>query len=134
MALANAEYPFFDLLGTMLVFFCWVAWFCLLFVALGDLYRRTDASGWIKAGWTVLVLVLPILGVLLYLGIQGRHLGERRRAHQVAERRRFDDYVRSVSTSDTTSAAQISEARRLLDEGVINDAEYRALKQKALAR
>ncbi|MEU0796772.1 SHOCT domain-containing protein [Amycolatopsis sp. NPDC005961] len=134
MTLANAEYPFFDLLGTMLVFFCWVAWFCLLFVALGDLYRRTDVSGWAKAGWTVLVLVLPILGVLLYLGIQGRHLGERRRAYHLAQQRRFEDYVRSVSTSDTTGAAQIAEARRLLEEGVIDDAEYHALKQKALAR
>ena len=134
MVLASAEYPFLDLMATMLVFFCWVAWFSLLFVALGDLYRRTDTSGWAKAGWTVLVLVLPILGVLLYLGVQGRHLAERRRAREAAMQQQFDSYVRSVSTSDTTSAAQIAEARRLLDEGVINDAEFHALKQKALAR
>jgi hypothetical protein len=134
MVLASAEYPFLDLMATMVVFFGWVAWFCLLFVAMGDLYRRADVSGWAKAAWTVLVLVLPILGVLLYLGIQGRHLFERQRARETAARHRFDSYVRSVSTSDTTSAAQIAEARRLLEEGVIDDAEYHALKQKALAR
>lgn len=134
MVLASAEYPFLDLMATMLVFFCWVAWFCLLFVAIGDLYRRDDVSGWVKAGWTVFIILLPILGVLLYLGIQGRHLMERQRDREAAARHRFDDYVRSVSTADKTSAAQIAEARRLLEEGVIDDAEYHTLKQKALAR
>ncbi|MEV6442748.1 SHOCT domain-containing protein [Amycolatopsis sp. NPDC051716] len=134
MALANAEYPFLNLMWTMLVFFCWIAWFWLLFVAFGDLFRRADVSGWAKAGWTVLVIVLPIIGVLLYLLTQGRHLAERQRDRETAARHRFDDYVRSVSTSDNNSAAQIAEARRLLEEGVIDDREYAALKQKALAR
>ncbi|MBE1495819.1 hypothetical protein H4696_002919 [Amycolatopsis lexingtonensis] len=124
MALASAEYPFLDLMWTMLVFFCWIAWFWLLFVAFGDLYRRADVSGWAKAGWTVLVIVLPIIGVLLYLGTRGRHLAERQRARETGY----------MSTSDTTGAAQIAEARRLLEDGVINDEEYQALKQKALAR
>ncbi|MET8854014.1 SHOCT domain-containing protein [Amycolatopsis sp. NPDC004625] len=134
MALASAEYPFLNLMWTMLVFFCWIAWFWLLFVTFGDLFRRADVSGWAKAGWTVLVIVLPFVGVLLYLCTQGRNILERQRAREAAGRRRFDDYVRSVSTSDTTGAAQIAEARRLLDEGVIDDAEFQALKRKALAR
>ncbi|OXM64138.1 SHOCT domain-containing protein [Amycolatopsis vastitatis] len=124
MALANAEYPFLNLMWTMLVFFCWIAWFWLLFVAFGDLYRRADVSGWAKAGWTVLVIVLPIFGVLLYLITQGRHLVERQRSREAGY----------VSTSDTTGAAQIAEARRLLEDGVIDDAEFQALKRKALAR
>ncbi|MFE3176414.1 SHOCT domain-containing protein [Amycolatopsis sp. NPDC059090] len=118
MTLASAEY--LNVLATMLMFFCWAAWFGLLFVAIGDLYRRSDASGRAKAGWTLLMLVLPVLGVLLYFGIEGRRLRDRRR-------------VRSVSTSDTMSAAQIAEARRLLDDGVITDAEYQTLMRKALA-
>ncbi|WP_033262616.1 SHOCT domain-containing protein [Amycolatopsis vancoresmycina] len=134
MALASAEYPFLSLMWTMLVFFCWIAWFWLLFVILGDLYRRADVSGWGKAGWTVLVIVLPFVGVLLYLCTQGRNILDRQRAREVATQRRFDDYVRSVSTSDNTGAAQIAEARRLLDQGVIDDAEFQALKRKALAR
>lgn len=133
MTLASADYPFLDLMWTMVVFFGWIAWFWLLFVVLGDLYRRPDVSGWAKAGWTVLVIVLPFLGVLLYLVTQGRHLGERRRARELDTQRRFADYVRSVSTTDRTGAAQIAEAKRLLDQGVIDDAEYRSLKRKALA-
>ncbi|MDS0140349.1 MULTISPECIES: SHOCT domain-containing protein [unclassified Amycolatopsis] len=125
MALASAEYPFLNLMWTMLVFFCWIAWFWLLFVAFGDLFRRADLSGWAKAGWTVLLIVLPFLGVLLYLITQGRHIVERQRAREAG---------RYVSTSDRAGAAQIAEARRLLEEGVIDDAEYQALKRKALAR
>jgi phospholipase D-like protein/putative oligomerization/nucleic acid binding protein len=133
MTLASAEYPFLDLMWTMLVFFCWIAWFWLLFVVVGDLYRRPDVSGWAKAGWTLLVIVLPFLGILLYLCTQGRHLAERRLAREQDARRRFDDHVRLVSAVDSSGAAQIAEARRLLDEGVIDDEEYRALKRKALA-
>src|SRR6266511_703429 len=131
--MASSDYPFLALMWTMLVFFCWVAWFWLLFVVLGDLYRRPDVSGWGKAGWTVLVLVLPFLGVLLYLGTQGRHLGERRRARELSAQQSFEDYVRSVSTVDRTAAAQIGEAKRLLDQGVINEEEYDELKRKDLA-
>jgi hypothetical protein len=134
MSLASAEYPFLNLMWTMLVFFCWIAWFWLLFIAFGDLYRRSDVSGWAKAGWTVLVIVLPLVGVLLYFVTQGRHLVERERAREADARYRFGGYVRSVSTPDTTGAAQIAEARRLLEEGVIDDAEFQALKRKALAR
>src|SRR5213592_1081165 len=118
MVLASAEYPFLNLMWTMLVFFCWIAWFWLLFVAFGDLYRRADVSGWAKAGWTVLVIVLPFLGVLLYLVTQGRHLPERQQAGETATRHRFDDHVRSVPTPDESGAAPIAEARRLLEEGV----------------
>jgi len=124
MTLASAEYPFLNLMWTMLVFFCWIAWFWLLFVAFGDLFRRADVSGWAKAGWTVLLIVLPFLGVLLYLITQGRHIVERQRSRDAGY----------VSTSDNAGAAQIAEARRLLEEGVIDDAEYQALKRKALAR
>jgi hypothetical protein len=133
MTLASADYPFLDLMWTMLVFFGWIAWFWLLFVALGDLFRRPDVSGWAKTGWTLLVIVLPFLGVLLYLCTQGKHLGERRRARELAAQHRFEDYVRSVSTVEHGSAAQIAEARRLLERGVIDDAEYDVLKRKALA-
>ncbi|MEU4253353.1 PLDc N-terminal domain-containing protein [Amycolatopsis sp. NPDC026612] len=133
MALASAEYPFLDLMWTMLVFFGWIAWFWLLFIVLGDLYRRPDVSGWAKGGWTVLVILLPFLGILLYLCTQGRHLGERRQARALATQNRFDDYVRSVAPADRTGASEIAEARRLLEEGVIDDEEYRTLKRKALA-
>ncbi|OXM48593.1 SHOCT domain-containing protein [Amycolatopsis alba] len=114
MAMASTEYPFSELMWTMLVFFCWIAWFWLLFLVLTDLYRRPAVSGWAKAGWTVLVFVLPFVGVLLYLGTQGRH-------------------SRSSSTVDRDAVEQIAEAKRLYDQGAIDEEEFLALKRKALS-
>ena len=134
MTLAASGYPFLDLMWTLLVFFGWVIWFWLLIVIFGDLFHRSDVSGWGKAGWTVLLLVLPFIGVLIYLVVQGHGMGERRRAKQDAARDEFDDYVRSVSASERGAADQISAAKRLLDSGAINDNEFQELKRKALAR
>nr|WP_246271383.1 SHOCT domain-containing protein [Amycolatopsis acididurans] len=119
---------------TMLVFFAWVIWFWLLIMIFGDLFRR-DISGWAKAGWTVLVIVLPFIGVLVYLITQGKHMAERRQAEARATQSQFDDYVRSVATTSDGGGAsdQIEKAKRLLDEGAINDEEYHSLKKKALA-
>lgn len=136
MTLAQSDYPFLDLIWTMLVFFGWVIWFWLLVVIFGDLFRRPDISGWGKAGWTVVVLVLPFLGVLIYLVAHGKHMGERRRSEAAAAQSQFDDYVRSVAHDGNGHGAadQIAEAKKLLDAGAISDEEYRELKAKALAR
>jgi hypothetical protein len=112
---------------TMLVFFGWIIWFWLLIVIFGDLFRRGDISGWGKAGWTILLIVLPFIGVLIYLIAQGRHVGERRIA--AAE----FDYASSLSTSDDYATDQIIKAKQLLDSGAISDDEYQALKRQALA-
>src|SRR5215211_8457519 len=69
-----ADYPFLDILWTMLVFFGWVIWFWLLITVFSDLFRRHDTSGWGKAGWTVLLLVLPFVGVLIHMVAQGKHM------------------------------------------------------------
>ena len=132
MALAASDYPFLDLMWTMLVFFGWVIWFWLLIVIFGDLFHRSDVSGWGKAGWTVVLIVLPFIGVLAYLIVQGRNMGRRRERRQEAARGEFDDYVRSVTASDRGVADQITAAKRLLDDGAIDDAEYQELKRKAL--
>ena len=126
MPLAATGYPFLDLMWTMLVFFGWIIWIWLLIVIFGDLFRRGDISGWGKAGWTILLIVLPFIGVLIYLIAQGRHLGERQSA--AAE----FGYVSSMSTSDDYATDRIIKAKRLLDSGAISDAEYEALKQQAL--
>ena len=83
-----ADYPFLDILWTMLVFFGWVIWFWLLIVVFGDLFSRHDISGWGKAGWIVLVVVLPYLGVFIYLIAQGAEMAERRAQQSQAARRR----------------------------------------------
>jgi len=133
MSLAQTTgYPFLDLIWTMLVFFGWVIWFWLLILIFGDLFHRTDVSGWGKAGWTVLVLVLPFLGVLIYLIAQGQHMAERRRGEAAASRAHFENYVRSVSAPGDSSADQIAKAKHLLDSGAITEDEFQALKRKVL--
>ena len=77
MLVFASDYPFLDILWTMLVFFGWVIWFWLLITVFSDLFRRHDISGWGKAGWILLCIVLPYLGVFIYLISQGQHMAER---------------------------------------------------------
>jgi Phospholipase_D-nuclease N-terminal len=65
--LVAANYPFLDIMWTMFIFFAWVIWIWLLIMVLADNFRRTDHSGWAKAGWTVFVIFLPLVGVLVYM-------------------------------------------------------------------
>ena len=92
-----ADYPFLDILWTMLVFFGWVIWFWLLISVFSDLFSRHDISGWGKAGWIVLVVVLPYLGVFIYLIAQGEQMAERKAQQSQAARAEFDDYVKTVA-------------------------------------
>jgi hypothetical protein len=130
--LIAADYPFLDVFWTMLVFFAWVIWFWLLITVFADLFRRHDISGWGKAGWTALVIVLPYLGVFAYLISQGKHMAERKAADMQASRAEFDDYVRQAAGNGGPSD-QIEKAKRLLDSGAIDAAEFEQLKRKALA-
>jgi Phospholipase_D-nuclease N-terminal len=65
--LAKTDYPFLDIMWTMFIFFAWLIWISLLVMVLADNFRRTDQSGWAKAGWTLLVIFVPLLGVLIYM-------------------------------------------------------------------
>jgi hypothetical protein len=130
--LLAADYPFLDILWTMLVFFGWVIWFWLLITVFGDLFSRHDISGWGKAGWTLLVVVLPYLGVFIYLIAQGAHMAERKAQRSQAARAEFDDYVKTVAAPGG-AAAEIDKAKQLLDSGAITQAEFDAIKAKALA-
>ena len=127
-----ADYPFLDILWTMLVFFGWVIWFWLLIIVFSDLFSRHDISGWGKAGWIVLVVVLPYLGVFIYLIAQGQQMAERRNQQSQAARTEFDDYVKTVAAPGG-AAAEIEKAKQLLDSGAITQAEFDAIKTKALA-
>jgi Phospholipase_D-nuclease N-terminal len=127
-----ADYPFLDVLWTMLVFFGFVIWFWLLITVFADLFRRHDVSGWGKAAWTLFVIVAPFLGVFVYLIAQGRQMAERKAADVEARKASFDDYVRSVAADDGPTD-QIARAQKLLDEGAIDRTEYEQIKRKALA-
>lgn len=131
--MTGTAYPLLNVIWTMLVFFGWVTWFWLLIVIFGDLFRRPDISGWAKALWTVVLIVLPFIGVLVYLIVEGRQMAARRQERAEVEQSRFDDYVRSVATpTDNGSADQIAKAKRLLDDGAINQDEYETMKRKVL--
>jgi Phospholipase_D-nuclease N-terminal len=130
--LVLANYNFASFLWDVLVIFAFVIWFWLLIVVFGDVFSRHDISGWGKAGWTIFVIVLPYLGVFIYLIANGKSMGERAAAKAQSQQAQMDDYVRSVASSDS-SADQIAKGKQLLDSGAITQTEFDQLKAKALA-
>ena len=128
-----ADYPLLNAFWTMMIFFLWVLWFWLLITVFADIFRRHDMSGWVKALWVVFVIVLPYIGVLIYLIANGRHMTERNARDARAAQAQFDDHIRTVASDGTGPASEIEKANRLLSSGAITQAEYDALKQKALA-
>jgi hypothetical protein len=124
-----------DVLWTMIIFFCWVVWIWMMIAILSDVFRRRDISGWVKAIWTVFLIVLPFLGVLIYLIVNHNGMAERNIKQVQAQQAQFDDYVRTVATDggEGGAASQIEKAKNLLDSGAITQAEFDSLKAKALA-
>ena len=119
-----ADYPFLEIMGTIIVFFAWVAWFWVLVSILSDVFRRHDIGGWGKAAWVLFVIVLPFLGVLFYLIAEGGKMAERNIEAAKAAQARYGG-------GDAT--AEIANAKQLLDSGAITQAEFDTLKQKALS-
>jgi hypothetical protein len=101
------DYPFLDILWTLIIFFAWVIWIWIAITVLADVFRRHDIGGWQKAAWVVFVIVIPFLGVLVYLIAQ--HDGVRERSVKQAESQKqaFDTYVRDAAGG---SAAEIAKA------------------------
>jgi phospholipase D-like protein/putative oligomerization/nucleic acid binding protein len=127
-----ADYPFLDVLWTMLVFFLWVSWFIVLFHVVGDIFRRRDASGGKKTIWLLFVLFLPFLGVFAYLIANSDDMAMRNLEQARAAQSQMDEYVRTVAGSGG-AAAEIDHAKQLLDNGTITQPEFEAIKAKALA-
>ena len=125
-----ADYPFLDVLWTLIIFFAWVAWIWILIVILTDVFRRRDIGGWAKAAWVVFLIVLPFLGVLVYLIAEHQGMADRQEQAAQQAQHQADDYIRSVSGG---SASEIEKAKGLLDSGAITQTEFDALKAKALA-
>ena len=128
--LIAADYPFLDVLWTMIIFFAWVAWIWIAITIFIDIFRRHDIGGWHKAAWVVFVIVLPFLGVLVYLIAQHEGMRERSEKQARAQQEAFDQYVREAAGG---SAAEIAKAKEMLDAGTITQAEFQAIKAKALS-
>jgi hypothetical protein len=129
--LLAASYPFLDVLWTLFIFFLWVIWFWLLFTVFIDVFRRHDIGGGKKALWLVFVIIVPFLGVFIYIITQNDGMTQRNLDRAKAQQAQFDTYVRETAGSGAT--AEIADAKKLLDEGTITQAEFDAIKQKALA-
>jgi hypothetical protein len=130
-AVLLADFTFWSFFWDMLLVMAWVIWFWLLITVFADLFRRHDTSGWAKVAWVVFVIILPYLGVLVYLLAEHEGMAERRVRDAEGAQREFDQYVQSVAKADPSE--QIGKAKALLDQGVISQAEFDQLKQKALA-
>ena len=128
----TASFTFLSFFWDVLLFFAWLIWFWLLITVFVDLFRRRDASGWVKAGWLVFVLLLPYLGVVVYLIAQHEGIAERNTQHAQASQQQLDQYVQSVAAKSGPSD-EIARAKTLLDNGTITQAEFDRIKQKALA-
>jgi Phospholipase_D-nuclease N-terminal/Short C-terminal domain len=127
-----ADYPFLDVLWTMLVFFLWVAWFWLVIIVVSDIFRRHDIGGGKKTIWLLFILFVPFLGVFAYLIANSDDMAKRRARDMETAQVQTDDYIRSVAGSGG-AAAEIERAKGLLDSGAITQAEFDAIKAKALA-
>jgi hypothetical protein len=132
MPLIASSYPFLNILWDMLIFFAWVIFIWIAITVLIDIFRRHDLSGWAKAAWTVLIVLLPWIGVLIYLIINHDGMAERRNREAATAQAQFDQYVRTTAGSGG-AAAEIERAKKLLDDGTISQAEFDAIKAKALS-
>ena len=112
-----ADYPFMDVFWSMIIFFFWVIWIWIVVTVLIDIFRRDDTGGWAKAAWVIFVVILPWLGVLIYLIINSDGMRKRSMKQAQSQRREFDDYVRD--TAGGRSAGEIAKAKELLDSGAI---------------
>ena len=130
--IASSNYPFIEVFWTMLFFFCFVIWIWILFTVFADLFRRRDIGGWGKTGWIIFVILLPFLGVFVYLIAEHKGMTERTIEQQQQAKTQMDQYVKSAAgQSDPTQ--QIAKGEELLKQGAITQAEFDQIKRTALA-
>ena len=132
MITAADDYPLLELLWTFVLLFALVVYFWLLITVLGDLFPRSDVSGWGKTAWIVVLVLLPLIGSLAYLITQGHEMAGRRAAHLQRAKQRSDDHIRAVAGAGHHGAEEIARAKELLDQGAITQEEFEQLKRRAL--
>lgn len=125
------DYPLLGVFWSMMIFFLWVAWIILLFRVFADIFRTQSMGGWAKAFWSIFVILLPFLGVFIYVIVNGRAMGERDIAAAQQREAEFQTYVRQ--TAGTSGAAdELTKLAALRDSGALTDAEFAAQKAKLL--
>jgi Phospholipase_D-nuclease N-terminal/Short C-terminal domain len=127
-----SSYPFLGILWTTLIFFAWVIFIWIAITVLIDVFRRHDISGWGKAAWTIFIVIIPWIGVLVYLIVNHDGMAQRRMKDVQTSQAQFDDYVRQTAGTGG-AASEIERAKALLDNGTITQQEFDAIKAKALS-
>lgn len=125
------SYPLLDVFLTMLWFFLWVLWIFLLVRVFMDIFRSRDLSGWGKAGWSIFVIVLPFLGVFVYLIARGGKMADREYGEAKARDEEFRAYVRETAHEGGT-AGELAKLADLRERGVISETEFQQGKEKIL--
>ncbi|MFJ3519363.1 SHOCT domain-containing protein [Streptomyces sp. NPDC090131] len=126
-----ADYPLLNMFWTMMMVFLWVLWFFLLFRIIGDIFRDDELSGWGKAGWLILVILVPFLAVFVYVIARGRGMGKRELKQAQRNEEQFRSYVRQRAGADS-AAEELSRLAELKNRGEITEAEFQQAKNKVL--
>ncbi|MEU1476553.1 SHOCT domain-containing protein [Streptomyces sp. NPDC005760] len=129
------DYPLLSVFWSMLMFFLWIMWFVLLFRVVVDIIRDDDMSGWGKTGWLVFTIVLPFLGVFVYMIARGKNMGRREAAQARAQQQAFDSYIRETAKDGgtTSSADELAKLSRIRASGDITDEEFARAKELVLS-
>ena len=131
---ATYQYPILDFFLTMLEFFLFIIWIWLLITVFSDIFRSRDLGGWAKALWSIFVIVIPFLGVFVYLIARGGKMHERAAEQAAAQQKAFDQYVKQAAGAPgENSADQLHKLADLKSQGVLTDAEFESQKAKILA-
>jgi hypothetical protein len=128
------NYPLLDIFLSTLYFFCWVLWIMLLFWIILDIFRSQDLSGWGKAGWLIFVIILPLLGVLVYLIARGKSMSDRQAQDAAARDQAARAYIKDAAGSNGQSQSdELAKLAGLHEQGVLSDQEFEQAKAKVLA-
>ncbi|TVY98964.1 SHOCT domain-containing protein [Trebonia kvetii] len=130
---ASTDYPVLNVFWTIFEIFAFVLWFWLLFVILTDVFRSSDLSGWGKAGWTIFVIFLPVIGILTYLIVRGPSMHERSAQQARQQDEALRSYVQEAAGSTPSSADQLAKLADLRQRGVITSDEFEQQKTKVLS-
>ena len=129
-----SSYPVLDAFLTMLYFFLFIIWIWLLIMVFMDVFRSHDMGGLAKALWVIFIIVLPFLGVFVYLIARGGKMHERAAEQAAQQQKAFDQYVQQAAgTPGADTASQLSKLADLKSQGVLTDTEFEAQKAKILA-
>ena len=127
------DYPILGLFWSMLFFFVWISWLVIFFHVVIDIFRSHDMGGFAKAGWLLLVVLLPLLGVLIYVLARGDSMRDRDVARANAQQADMEAYVRQAAGTSGGTADELTKLSELQSSGVITEAEFATQKAKLLA-